>query len=67
MTSDQFIQIALSFPNSIAKPHFDRTAFKVINKRILQLCMRKVKPLILNFHLLINQFIVSLIKKRSIG
>lgn len=34
MTSDQFIQMALSFPDTIASPHFDRTAFKVVKKRI---------------------------------
>ncbi len=34
ITTDQFDQLALSFPNTIAAPHFDRTAYKVINKRI---------------------------------
>ncbi len=29
-----FKQIALSFEGTEAKPHFNRTAFKVINKRI---------------------------------
>ncbi|MGI8584178.1 MAG: MmcQ/YjbR family DNA-binding protein [Chitinophagaceae bacterium] len=31
---EAFKQIALSFEGTEAKPHFNRTAFKVINKRI---------------------------------
>ncbi len=34
MTYDQFRELALSFPHTIASPHFERTAFKVIGKRI---------------------------------
>ncbi len=34
MTCHQFSELALSFPNTIASPHFNRTAFKVIDKRI---------------------------------
>ncbi len=34
MTCEQFSELALSFPNTIALPHFDRTAFKVVGKRI---------------------------------
>ncbi|MEO8416618.1 MAG: MmcQ/YjbR family DNA-binding protein [Ginsengibacter sp.] len=34
MTANEFKALALSFPGTIEKPHFDRTAFKVINKRI---------------------------------
>ncbi len=34
MTPEQFHDMALSFPNTEKAPHFDRTAFKVINKRI---------------------------------
>jgi len=34
MTTDQFTELALSFPNTVAAPHFDRTAFKVVNRRI---------------------------------
>ena len=33
MTANEFKALALSFPGTIEKPHFDRTAFKVINKR----------------------------------
>jgi hypothetical protein len=34
ITSTEFSQLALSFPGTIEAPHFDRTAYKVINKRI---------------------------------
>ncbi|HEX8460145.1 MAG TPA: MmcQ/YjbR family DNA-binding protein [Segetibacter sp.] len=34
MTAEQFTELALAFPNTIAAPHFNRTAFKVIKKRI---------------------------------
>ncbi|MBD8491295.1 MmcQ/YjbR family DNA-binding protein [Echinicola sp. CAU 1574] len=34
MTNEEFTVLALSFPATEQKPHFDRTAFKVIGKRI---------------------------------
>jgi hypothetical protein len=34
ITPDQFTKLALSFPNTMSAPHFDRTAFKAINKKI---------------------------------
>ncbi|MFN2458948.1 MAG: hypothetical protein ABR502_12175, partial [Chitinophagaceae bacterium] len=34
MTTEQFRTLALSFPGTIEAPHFDRRAFKGINKRI---------------------------------
>ncbi len=34
MTCDQFSELALSFPHTMSAPHFDRTAFKVVGKRI---------------------------------
>ena len=34
MTTEHFTELALSFPNAIAAPHFDRTAFKAIDKKI---------------------------------
>ncbi|MDQ6904739.1 MAG: MmcQ/YjbR family DNA-binding protein [Bacteroidota bacterium] len=34
MTAKEFKCLALSFDGTIEKPHFERTAFKVINKRI---------------------------------
>ncbi len=34
MTSKEFKNLALSFEGTIEKSHFERTAFKVIDKRI---------------------------------
>ncbi|WP_200979517.1 MmcQ/YjbR family DNA-binding protein [Echinicola sp. 20G] len=34
MTNEEFIVLALSFPATEQKPHFDRTAFKITGKRI---------------------------------
>lgn len=34
MTPNQFRKLALSFEGTIEMPHFDRAAFKIINKRI---------------------------------
>ena len=34
MTPEEFEEMALSFPGTISQPHFDRTAFKVVGKRI---------------------------------
>ena len=34
ITVDQFREMALSLPDTIDAPHFDRTAFKVVNRRI---------------------------------
>ncbi len=34
VSTETFKQIALSFEGTEEKPHFNRTAFKVINKRI---------------------------------
>lgn len=34
MTSEEFRNLALSFPGTVENPHFDRAAFKIINKRI---------------------------------
>jgi predicted DNA-binding protein (MmcQ/YjbR family) len=34
MTSEEFKNLALSFPATLSLPHFDRTAFKVQGKRI---------------------------------
>ena len=34
MTIKQFTELALSFPDTVASPHFERTAFKVVKKRI---------------------------------
>ncbi len=34
MTAKEFKTLALSFPGTAEAPHFDRTAFKVVGKRI---------------------------------
>lgn len=34
MTNQAFRELALSFPGTIENPHFDRAAFKIVNKRI---------------------------------
>ena len=34
MTTEQFTEMALSFEGTITQPHFDRTAFKIIGKKI---------------------------------
>jgi hypothetical protein len=34
ITGEQFTEMALSFPGTAQKPHFDRTGFKVIGKRM---------------------------------
>jgi hypothetical protein len=34
MTTEEFIDLALSFRGTISMPHFDRIAFKVEGKRI---------------------------------
>jgi hypothetical protein len=34
MTSTEFKELALAFPGTEAAPHFDRTAFKVVKRRI---------------------------------
>lgn len=34
MTTEQFREMALSFPQTVENPHFNRAAFKIANKRI---------------------------------
>jgi hypothetical protein len=34
MTTSEFRTLVLSFPNTESHPHFDRTAFKVVKRRI---------------------------------
>jgi hypothetical protein len=33
MSSEEFKELALSFPGTIDAPHFDRVAFRVLNKK----------------------------------
>lgn len=43
VSTETFKQLALSFEGTEAKPHFNRTAFKVINKRIFATLLEKNK------------------------
>ncbi len=43
MTTQQFRDIALSFPGAEENPHFDRAAFKVIKKRIFATMLESSK------------------------
>ena len=47
MSSEEFNDLALSFPGTPAHPHFDRIAFKVEGKKYLRRCTKKVNWLIL--------------------
>lgn len=49
MNSNQFTQLALSFPDTIASPHFDRTAFKVVKKRIFATLHKESETVNLKF------------------
>lgn len=40
-TTDTFRELALSFPGTVEAPHFDRAAFKVVNKRIFATMLEK--------------------------
>jgi hypothetical protein len=44
-----FKKIALSFQGAIEQPHFDRTAFKVVNKRIFATLHEKTKTVNIKF------------------
>lgn len=65
ITSEQFTELALSFPNTIAAPHFERTAFKVVNKRIFATLHKESKTANLKFSLA-DQSVYSLINKEVI-
>src|SRR5690606_23936874 len=43
ITPDSFAKLALSFPETESAPHFDRTAFKVVKKRIFATLHKKSK------------------------
>ncbi len=65
MTSNQLKELALSFPYTIASPHFDRTAFKVVDKRIFATLHEKSKTV--NIKLLpADQSVYCLIDKEAI-
>lgn len=65
MTSEKFIQLALSFSGTITAPHFDRTAFKVIGKRIFATLHEESHTVNLKFSPT-NQSVYCLINKEAI-
>ena len=65
ITPDHFKQIALSFANTVAAPHFDRTAFKVVNKRIFATLHEPSKTVNLKFSPA-DQSVYCLIDKEAI-
>lgn len=65
MTYDQFGELALSFPYTIAAPHFDRTAFKVVGKRIFATLHKESETANLKFSPA-DQSVYCLINKEAI-
>ena len=65
MTTDEFTQLALSFPNAIAAPHFDRTAFKIVNKKIFATLHKESETANLKFSP-VEQSVFCLINKEVI-
>ncbi|MGI8635262.1 MAG: MmcQ/YjbR family DNA-binding protein [Segetibacter sp.] len=65
MTTDQFTQIALTFPNVITTSHFDRIAFKVIGERIFATLHEETKTANVKF-LPADQSVYCLINKEAI-
>ncbi|MGE5860155.1 MAG: MmcQ/YjbR family DNA-binding protein [Ignavibacteria bacterium] len=63
MTIREFKKLALSFPNTIEAPHFDRTAFKVIDKRIFATLHEESGKANLKFSEKDQTFFCSLYKK----
>lgn len=66
MTTEEFINLALSYPDTLASPHFDRTAFKIINKKIF--CTLHSEGKTANLKLTPNdQYAFSLINREAIS
>lgn len=65
MTCTQFQELALSFPNTTAAPHFERTAFKVIGKKIFATLHKESETANLKFSPL-DQSVYALINKEAI-
>lgn len=49
MTTEEFRELVLSFPGAVENPHFDRVAFKVIDKRIFATMHEGTKSVNLKF------------------
>ena len=65
ITVSQFTEMALSFPGVIAAPHFERTAFKIINKKIFATLHEPSRTANLMFSL-VDQSVYGLINKEAI-
>jgi hypothetical protein len=65
MTTDQFIELALSFPDTVTAPHFNRTAFKVVNKRIFATLHGESETANLKFSP-VDQSVYCLVNKEAI-
>ena len=65
ITSEQFTEMALSFPYTIAAPHFDRTAFKVAGKKIFATLHEESRSANFKFSLA-DQSVYCLINKEAI-
>jgi hypothetical protein len=65
ISSEHFTQLAISFPQAVAAPHFDRTAFKVLGKRILATLHAQSHTANLRFSPA-DQFVFCLIDKEAI-
>ena len=65
ITADQFTKLALSFPHTVAAPHFERTAFKVIGKKIFATLHEESLSVNLKFSLA-DQSVYCLISKEAI-
>ena len=65
MTCDQFTELALSFPHTMAAPHFERTAFKVAGKRIFATLHEESETANIKFSPA-DQSVYSLIDKKAI-
>ena len=65
MTCNEFTDLALSFSNTIAAPHFDRTAFKVVNKRTFATLHEESQTANIKFSLG-DQSVYCLIDKKAI-
>ena len=65
MTCHQFSELALSFPHTIASAHFDRTAFKVVDKRIFATLHEESETANIKFSP-VDQSVYCLIDKKAI-
>lgn len=65
MTCDEFKGLALSFSHTISAPHFDRTAYKIVGKRIFATLHEKSETVNIKLSPA-DQSVYSLIDKETI-